>query len=306
MSKRVIGLHCGFASETAIVLVFCLVANAAPINRLTPDKFVSMARKAYREPAYANGGGGTLMVTNAIDSGAFDDRREGLIRWVNAPNARNIRDLGGWTGIQTGLVFRGTQICDQKGRLLGLTASGLKKLREDLGIRTDLDLRRPDEINGRTISPLGSNVNYVVASIEPYSNMFKTTNAYAKALRVFVDKKNFPVYFHCWGGADRTGMIALMLEALCGVDAADIEVDYELTSFALAPRLRTAPYFREIFEIIKKTEGCTLEEKISIFIQRHFGLSKAEIACIQRNLMGSSVDRSRCDRFRFSADAANR
>lgn len=280
-----------------VLPVFCLGASTAAVSRLTPDRFITMARKAYRESAYANGQG-TLIDTNAIDSAAFNDRQRGLVSWVDAPNARNIRDIGGWTGLRTGRAFRGTQICDQKGRPLGLTAVGQRKLREDLCIRTDLDLRRPNEIDGQSVSPIGSNVNFVVASIEPYGKMFMTTNAYAKALRVFADARNYPVYFHCWGGADRTGMIAFLLEALCGVGMVDIEIDYELTSFAGSPRLRTADYFREAIDIVQKIEGDSLAEKASLFVRCHFGLTEDEVSRIRENLMGRQVDASRTQRGR--------
>ena len=43
--------------------------------------------------------------------------------------------------------------------------------------------------------------------------------------------KDEPVYFHCYAGADRTGTIALILEALLGMSQSDIDKDYELTCF---------------------------------------------------------------------------
>ena len=39
------------------------------------------------------------------------------------------------------------------------------------------------------------------------------------------------VYFHCAGGADRTGTLAFLIEALLGVSESDLSKDYELTSF---------------------------------------------------------------------------
>ena len=38
------------------------------------------------------------------------------------------------------------------------------------------------------------------------------------------------VYFHCWGGADRTGTIAFLLNAICGVSYTDLIIDFEITS----------------------------------------------------------------------------
>lgn len=41
-----------------------------------------------------------------------------------------------------------------------------------------------------------------------------------------------PVAFHCRSGADRTGAVAMLIEALLGVPAGDIARDYELTSLS--------------------------------------------------------------------------
>lgn len=44
-------------------------------------------------------------------------------------------------------------------------------------------------------------------------------------------KNNKPVYFNCAAGADRTGTVACVLEAILGMDQSDIDKEYELTSF---------------------------------------------------------------------------
>ena len=45
-------------------------------------------------------------------------------------------------------------------------------------------------------------------------------------------KHNEPVYFHCTAGADRTGTLACILEAILGMSQSDIDKDYELTCFS--------------------------------------------------------------------------
>ena len=42
---------------------------------------------------------------------------------------------------------------------------------------------------------------------------------------------NKPTYFHCSAGADRTGVVALLCEAILGVSQSDCDKDYELSSF---------------------------------------------------------------------------
>ena len=44
-------------------------------------------------------------------------------------------------------------------------------------------------------------------------------------------KTNKPCFYHCAIGADRTGTLSFMLEALLGVSSSDIDKDYEITSF---------------------------------------------------------------------------
>ena len=48
----------------------------------------------------------------------------------------------------------------------------------------------------------------------------------------FADSKEKPVYFHCWGGADRTGTVGFLLGGLLGMSYTDLIIDYELTSFS--------------------------------------------------------------------------
>ena len=36
-------------------------------------------------------------------------------------------------------------------------------------------------------------------------------------MEFFAEEENYPIYFHCRGGADRTGMIAMLLRAIAGV-----------------------------------------------------------------------------------------
>ena len=249
------------------------------VRAMTPDEFVEKARQAYAKD------GKSLTNTNDMKGAAFHDRHSGMICWVSAPEARNIRDIGGWTGLRTGRAYRGTQICATPGRPLGLTERGLCVLRDELGIRTDLDLRRKDELYGIVASPLGTKVRFVHAPIEPYADMLKTPEAYATALRVFADEKNYPVYFHCWGGADRTGLIAMFLEALCGVNVVDVQIDYELTTFAGSLRSREAPYYRIVFNWLMDEPGRSLAEKAKSFVCRNFGLTEDEVRAIRRNLM---------------------
>ncbi len=108
--------------------------------------FVEAARKAYGTPEYA-GYTNTLVhlfAGNAADT--LDRPRQGdLVRWIYVPGARNVRDLGGWNGLRTGRVFRGTELNAVGDHKLQIGSAGRKILLKDLGVRTDLDFRALDE-----------------------------------------------------------------------------------------------------------------------------------------------------------------
>ena len=54
------------------------------------------------------------------------------------------------------------------------------------------------------------------------------------AMKAFAVKDNYPIYFHCQIGRDRTGTIAYMLNGLLGVDHYTLTMDYELSCFSVA------------------------------------------------------------------------
>ena len=57
----------------------------------------------------------------------------------------------------------------------------------------------------------------------------------ARNFRIFCDRKNYPIYFHCIGGADRTGTLAYVLNGVLGVARHDLETDWESTFYSRPP-----------------------------------------------------------------------
>ena len=255
-------------------------------------QFVEAARKAYATPEYT---GYTNTIVHLFAGHAADtlDRpRQGdLVRWIHVPGARNVRDIGGWTGLREGRVYRGTELNAVGDHKLKIGAAGRKIMVKELGIKTDLDFRVIDAKSRGdcvTNSALGADVRLVDAPIGNYLHMFSQTNEYAAVLRVFVDERNYPIYMHCWGGADRTGTVAFILEGLCGASEADLAIDYELTSFSmfgLRTRVGTGKYpFAKMVERIKAYPGATLQAKFEAYAKGALGLADGEIAAIRRNL----------------------
>jgi len=57
----------------------------------------------------------------------------------------------------------------------------------------------------------------------------------AKILRICSDENNYPLMFHCSSGKDRTGLIAALILACCGIDQDDIVQNYHLSDVCLGP-----------------------------------------------------------------------
>jgi len=180
-------------------------------------------------------------------------------RWIAVEGrVGNIRDLGGrmtryGRRVRQGLIYRGQGLNDNS--ILGergfdrLTLSDVDYLTKTLGIRTDLDLRSAGEISQMTGSPLGPSVAFVWHSSEGYKGIFsKDTNSamtpdatktMASNFRLFCEKANYPIYFHCIAGADRTGSLAYVLNGVLGVDRHDLETDWEATFYPVLAEMES-------------------------------------------------------------------
>ena len=133
----------------------------------------------------------------------------------------NVRDLGGWKTedggrVRQGLLYRGARLNDDFSTDATVSAAGIKTLCEELGIKTELDLRQTqavsnrNESGGRTTSPLGAGVSYLAYPME-YKDLITDARNIQRVREVFAllaDESNYPIYFHCSIGTDRTGLIA--------------------------------------------------------------------------------------------------
>lgn len=162
----------------------------------------------------------------------------------------NTRDLGGWAcdggKVKYGMLVRGGEPNEVDKDLMV----------NQVGIRTELQLL-PKSESRHTYSAWGidfyanpEETSYVAYSLSPKS-LWKF---YLQVVFDSVSHSN-PVYFHCGIGADRTGTIAVMLEALLGVSQSDIDKDYELTNFLVRdssyPRRRNVDMYKNYINQIK-------------------------------------------------------
>jgi len=226
-------------------------------------------------------------------------------RWIKIEGrVENIRDLGGWKTVdgrrvKQGLVFRGQGLNDnsesgsERGRNR-LYIEDVEFLVKTLGIKTDLDLRSNLETAGMDVSPLGKDVRFVQISSKSYKGIFtkEGMEIMAKEVRVFTDEKNYPVYFHCIAGADRTGSLAYILLGILGVDEHDAIIDWEHTFYPKMPDFRkgfSKDYWRREQHLqngLKKYGGknATFEERCRLYLL-DCGITEKEIEKIRAILL---------------------
>ena len=258
----------------------------------------------------ADGASGQMLVTNLYPDTAYTYTVEsdegqlvqgsfatrGQVRMLDIDGVYNVRDLGGWETasggrLLYGRIFRGSELSGEHG--FAITAEGVRALR-DAGVGFELDLRRDDEVNleGTGESPiagsvLGEGVGYERIPIEDYLKPWtgegsdpSGREAYCEALRCIFKcvREGVPVYIHCWGGADRTGTLCLLIEGLLGVSESDLTKEYELTSFAqkFGRRSNNLEDFGVMMAYIRGLEGGTPAERFESFFLE-LGFSEGEI-----------------------------
>lgn len=172
----------------------------------------------------------------------------GPFRALNISGAGNARDLGGWKTqegylVKYGRVFRGK----------APSASSTELLK--LGATVEMDLRGYPNTSGSpfTGSPFG--VQFINRPVCQFmygeSSHLPGTSAddYQQAIREIITilQHGGGVFFHCIGGADRTGTLSYLILALLGVNEADLCKEYELTSQRTRNDNGTRPFKQLVF-----------------------------------------------------------
>lgn len=174
----------------------------------------------------------------------------------------NVRDIGGYKSkfgghVRQSMVYRGSDFSS----FLTSSEENLDFLRNTLHITTELDLRYNSQVVGITQSAISPDVKWLHFPILIYndafdidSNSFKKDNMelIRQTMACFADKSLYPIYMHCAGGADRTGVIAFLLNALLGVSEEDLYTDYELTSLTVMPRPISIDYMQKWLNKLKE------------------------------------------------------
>lgn len=267
------------------------------------------------------------------------------VRFINASGAYNIRDLGGWKAgdkaIKYGKLFRGG-LLNNFNNWADLDENGKKVFNETLGIKTEIDLRITGKDDGNQAEcAFDSSKKYIQAQLGQYNKILDPENYAAsnnfdsygdlitsnynlavsndgisvKSLREIFEtlsnEDNYPIYFHCNAGADRTGTLAFLIEGLLGVTYEDTIRDFELTSFSkFGERLRSAitsdntfddsgvymdkagenyVAFGKLYNDLMQYYGdgkTSLSYSIENYLTRYVGIPSSSIAKVKEILLG--------------------
>lgn len=228
--------------------------------------------------------------------------------------ANNCRDFGGQVTangtkrIKYGKMFRGSNM-DKTSEEAKTFLSQYMKIGLDVDLRRDHHVEYWDGYQGDGNNILNDalglgedwHTNQSISSWADLSSTTKMDDILTKIFRAVAQDKG--VYIHCMVGADRTGYVCMLLEAVLGISQGWCDVDYELTSFSGAvdsgkPRLRTGEnnhyYFSKTsngvltvqgVDYINTLPGNTFQEKAIYWIVNNTSLRRSDIVAFQNNML---------------------
>ncbi|MER8187019.1 tyrosine-protein phosphatase [Kitasatospora sp. NPDC094015] len=235
-----------------------------------------------------------------MHTGTTDDRE---LTW---DGCLNVRDLGGLPTAGGGRTRRGAVV--RADNLDSLTAEGWTALYEH-GVRTVVDLR--DEADFRPRLPHPAGIDLVRVPLDELAGpdwwaRFGGLDGTPLAFRPYLDDCRHAVtalvtavararpggvVVHCGAGRDRTGLAALVLLAVAGVEHRAIAADYLLSTENLRPlwgvlgRPDEAVVTERILHEAGTTATATLLEVLAEFDPDDY-LPPAELATVRARLLG--------------------
>ena len=240
-------------------------------------------------------------ITAFYEDGATEKATHSFITMEKGPRPLyidgiyNTRDVGGYllpSGKRTkqNLLFRGGALVPSTGyEKVGLTQKGKDYMSKTLGVKTEIDFRPPEESESGFESAI-PNAKLVYAVLHGYDAIINYAEGYKKLFSILADQDNYPVYMHCTGGADRTGTVCFLINALLGVDEKNLIEDYEFTTFSFYDKRSstsgwTLPLWVKFKDLINSFNGETLGERIEAMLLS-IGITQEEINSLRKIMIG--------------------
>lgn len=233
-----------------------------------------------------------------VYSDIFNFSTANLPRTINIEGVSNTRDIGGNMGLNNkkmkqGLLYRGMG-------LEAITGDGTNEFKNELGIKAEIDLRGIGEGTENYLSL--PNYYHYSSPLDYYSNSGNTmgiewmgegslVSNFGNAIKVLANKDNYPIYFHCSVGRDRTGWFSLAVNLLCGVSEEVALKEFLLSLFSTSGAYSKGTIefynrYNRIKNYINTFEGDSLSEKMENYLVTNGGLTHEECENIRKILLG--------------------
>ena len=146
----------------------------------------------------------------------------------------NCRDMGGrvtedGTKIKQGLIYR-TSGKNQNGSLTDATTEEMinhLKVKNEINLAGDSNSYNLN-LNGTTLITA---CRMDTSSTGGFHHFSRNTEAVKNFFEFLADSNNYPLYYHCKIGTDRTGLCSVLLSGLLGVSLDEIYQDYLFSNF---------------------------------------------------------------------------
>ena len=204
----------------------------------------------------------------------------------------NCRDIGGRVTedggkIKQGLIFR-TSGKNQNGSLTDATT---EEMINHLKVKNEINLAGDSnsynlKLTGTTLYE-GSRMD--TSSTGGYSHISRNAEAAKNFFNFIADENNYPLYYHCKIGTDRTGVCTILLQGLLGCSYQQAYQDYLFSNFGKIGEQRTigdgnSHDIRKYMDDFLGYSGEKFQNKVYNFLLG-IGVSKATLDHIIDNLV---------------------
>ena len=155
-------------------------------------------------------------------------------RNLDVGNMPNCRDMGGRTTYAGGKIKQGLIYRTSGSKFDNSTPSdndAKSILLDQLRVRTEINVANSTTNN---VNLTGVTVKdcYMDYGSTPYSNIARNAEKIRNVLNILSDESNYPVFYHCRIGTDRTGITGVILGGLLGIKFNEIIQDYGFSNFS--------------------------------------------------------------------------
>ena len=207
-------------------------------------------------------------------------------RNLYAGNMPNVRDMGGRATVaggrlRQGLIYRGAGNRFDNSSQINDECKDI--LLNQLKIKTEINVANSDSNNMNLTGTSLVNA-YMAYGAVPYSNLARNSVRIRQIMSVLADENNYPVFYHCRIGTDRTGITGMMINGLLGVDFDECLQDYLFSNFAPIdnqryPHKSSDPNGDDIakyIDALQELPGSTWQQKVYLAL-RMIGCPAAQL-----------------------------